>query len=172
MKLLIGVLHTQNLSSAAQILISCAMVQKRMRVLQPVQKMSICLLQNAVTEFYSNEIGPAGGLLALLWGCILFDLYCFHTFFKVSFLPYSLSHCFSCTNEKIWEPSGGQNNICKSHSALTTSAWSSDKIKFCWSCIINMFDHLLPSLLSMYICTYSICHYLCYTKCPVFILIT
>jgi len=122
MKPLIGVLHTRNLSSAAQILISCTTVQKRMRVLQTVQKMSAFLLQNVVTEFYSNEIGPAGGLLALLWGCNLFDLCCFHTFFKVSFLPSSFCHCVSCTIDKIWEPSGGQSNICKSHSALTTSA--------------------------------------------------
>lgn len=170
MKPLIGVLHTRNLSSAAWILILCAMVQIRMRVLQPVQKMSIFLLQNAViTEFYSNEIGPAGRLLALLSGCILFDLYCFHTFFKVSFLRSLLSDCFNYTNGKIWEPSGGQNNICKSHSALTTSAWSGDKVKFCWSCIINTFDHLLPPLLSLYFCSYPVSHYLCYTKCPEFI---
>lgn len=169
MKPLIGVLHTRNLSSAAWILISCAMVQIRTRVLQPVRKMSIFLLQNAVTEFYSNEIGPAGRLLALLWGCILFDLYCFHTFFKVSFVCSLLSYCFNCTNGKIWEPSGGQNNICKSHSALTTSARYSDKVKFCWSCIINMFDQLLPPLLSMCVCTYPVCHHLCYTKCPEFI---
>lgn len=128
MKPLIGVLHTQNLSSAAWILISCAVVQIRMRVLQLVQKMSIFILQNAVTEFYSNEIEPAGGLLALLWRCIFFDLYYFHTFFKVSFLCSLFSHCFNCINGKIWEPSGGQNNICKSHSALMTSAWSSDKV--------------------------------------------
>lgn len=84
-------------------------------------EMSSFVLQNAVTEFYSNKIGPACRLFALLWGCIIFDLYCFHTFFKVAFLCL-LSHCFSYTNGKIWEPSGGQNNICKSHSALNTSA--------------------------------------------------
>lgn len=169
MKPLIGVLHTRNLSSAAWILISCSVVQIRMRVLHSVQKMPIFLLQNAVTVFYNSEIGLADILLALLWGCILFDLYFFLTFFKVSFLCSLLSRCFSCTNGKIWEPSGGQNNTCKSHSTLTTSAWSSDKVKFCWRCSIVMFDHLLPPLLPMYICTYPGCHYLCYTKCPEFI---
>lgn len=83
----------------------------------------------------------------------------------MSFICSLLSHCFNCTNGKIWEPSGGQNNICKSHSALTTSARYSDKVKFCWSCIINMFDQLLPPLLSMCVCTYPVCHHLCYTKC-------
>lgn len=35
------------------------MVQIRIRVLHSVQKMSIFLLQNAVTVFYNNETGPA-----------------------------------------------------------------------------------------------------------------
>lgn len=115
-------------------------------------EMSGFVLQNAIIEFYGNKIRPTCRLFALLWSCIIFDLRCFHTFFKVAFLCSLLSHCISCTNGKIWEPSGGRNNICKSHSALSTSAWSSDRVKLCWSCIISMFHHLFL-FLSVYLCT-------------------
>lgn len=101
-----------------------------------------------VTEYNSKEIGHAGRLFTLLWGCILFDLCCFHTFFKVSFLCSLFFHCFNCTNGKIWEPSGGQNNICKSHSVLTTSAWSSNKSNSVGIalliCLITFFLHFCP----------------------------
>lgn len=115
------------------------------------------VLQNAVIDFYSNKIGPAYRLFALFWGFIFKKSLLLSHIFKVAFLCSLLSHCFSCTNGKIWEPSGGQNNICKSHSALSTSAWSNDRVKLCWSCIINMFHHLCL-LLSMYLGTWPVCH--------------
>lgn len=131
MKPLIGVLHTRNLSSAAWILISCAVVQIRMRVLQPVQKCLVLFCKMQSLNFTVTKLDLHVDYLHYFGVAFFLSLLFLHIF-KVAFLCSLLSHCFNCTNGKIWEPSGGQNNICKSHSALSTSAWSSDRVKLYW----------------------------------------
>lgn len=149
MKPLIGVLHTRNLSSAAWILISCAMVQIRMRVLQPVQKCLVLFCKMQSLNFTVTKLDQHVDYLHYS-GVALFLIFTAFTHF-LKWLFYVL-YFLTASVGKIWEPSGGQNNICKSHSALSTSAWFSGRVKLCLSCIIYMFHHLFI-FLSVYLCT-------------------